>query len=1307
MRQVRGEVPRVLERLVSRSMEKNPSRRYTTPRELAQALREAVPEAFQSPARPAPPQPLAEPAPQPAPAPKAQKRPATPPKPPRPKRRRTSRRWFAFPVAAAAAAIVVVAATAAVSYFGVLGDQAKETVDGRIDSIRDAAGALVPEGGFDCYNARSDEDIVQVISIDPPPGTVLEAGQIIDIAATVRYELDSHDTAEVELYYLLPPEREGDRYSGGSAGFAKREISGRGTVNLRGSFEVPDIPDTEIAVHLQPTLDDVRADGFDCWSSMDRAFAATYYVGDGSEIVEVREAQGSNETPGSVRRTVFTSLGGVNRAIAAVSDVVVASPELSEAEALFPGNGHYYQVVRRKDIGWEEARRAAERMVINGVRGHLATITSREETDWIAQNTDSGSGDLWIGGIQNSDNDSSDNDWRWVTGEKWSFTNWASGEPNDDPDDERFLEIDTTSGEWNDLNGVNGGFVVEFPFGDPVVAVQQLVPPQLRDDRFIECIVGLLGEERIREIAAAGNEPSEEEGRLIRLSCDETVAFQPNGEALVYNVAARIDGTSVLIIKGDDVQWFHANDAAPGRHDFANEPTFINGTEWMPEWPDEPDAENRDCQCYSSKLKEAIPELDLENTNVRIEVHQARGDVSFSEEDDDTLMVKFNDHPSGSDWYEISIIVEPGDGRQAVRRISNSGMRRGATVSGTVTDEDTGLPIAGISMRARPFHDDGPEPPDTETDSEGRYTLAGLSPGTYVIRARDFRRGYILEFFHDSPRADLGDPITVDVAEAIDGIDFELKLGAIVSGQVVDADTGEPINEAQIFASHTDGRGSAWTNTNSSGRYTLRGVPSGEVDIRAQAHGYIQEHVKLQVEGTERVTGTDFDLGIGASISGRVVDAETGQPVSRVYVFADTHSGNGGGNGSDTDFDGRYEISGLAPGTYYVKAEGDRHGYMRVYYGGAQDSNEAEPVRVEASSQVAGIDFQLEQGATIVGRVVDDQSGLPIVNIEVYAGPQNRGHSSWSRTDGNGEYILRGLPAGVMEVGARGLDYIERSLTVVTTDNQPATASDLRLEVGTTISGRVTDEATGRPIANVNIEANRDGGGSSSWANTDRDGRYVVRGIGPGTYRIQAQANEEGYVQEVYDDTFSWDDAREITIKSKEGVGGIDFALAMGGLHLRQDSRRRDGRAHNQRGDLCRTAGRQPDVLDQDRRQRQLHLEGPSRRRDGSRRPGPGLRGGAPEGRNERQPGNHRTGRQVGCGRNDLRPSDGRGYRTSHRQRPDRSQLRQRRIQLVGQHGRGGTVRTQRSRAGYVPHQGPGRQRRLYPGALRRYSQLG
>ena len=875
--------------------------------------------------------------------------------------------------------------------------------------------------------------------------------------------------------------------------------------------------------------------------------------------------------------------------------------------------------------------------------GHLATVTSREEKDWIAQNTDSGSGDLWIGGIQKSNNDGPDSDWRWVTGEQWSFTNWSAGEPNDDPDDERFLEIDTSGGEWNDLNGGNGGFVVEFPFSDPVASVRQLVPPRFGDDRFTECVIELLGEERIREIAAAGSEPDEEEERLIRLKCEEPVAFQPDGEAIVYNVAALIDGVSYLIIKGDEVQWFHTENAAPGRHGFANEPTVINGTEWIPEWPDEPDAENRNCQCFSSELEDAIPELPEDDVDVRIEVHQARGDVSFSEEDERTLVIKFDDHPSSSDWYEVSIIIEPAGSRRAARAVSNFGMTRGATISGTVTDEDTGLPIAGIKMRAHPVSEDRREASDTETDFEGRYTLRGLAPGAYVVRTRDYQRGYILEFFNDSPKFDLADPITVDGADAIDGIDFQLKLGAIISGRVIDADTGDPIADANIYASLIDGRGNAWTNTDSGGRYTLPGVPSGAVDIRVQAHGYIEEHLRLRVEGAERLTGADIELGTGASISGRVVDAETGvpisrvhvrvetnngdccngsdtdfdgryeiaglapgtyfvkaeggrggymgvfyggaldwdgatpvtvtrtspatgidfqlelgtsitgrvvdaetgQPVSRVHVFADANTGRGGGNGSDTDFDGRYEISGLAPGTYFVKAEGERRGYMRVYYGGALGWNGATPVTVTRTSPATGIDFQLDTGTSITGRVVDAETGQPVAGAEVYAGPEDQGQMSWSRTDGEGRYVLRGLPTGVMELGARGLDYIEKRLTVVTGDSGPSTAPDFRMELGATISGTVTDEDTGLPIVNANIEANADGA-FNSWADTDSEGRYVIRGLAPGSYGIKARAEREGYIEELWHDTFNWDDARKITIKGKETFEGIDFELAMG-----------------------------------------------------------------------------------------------------------------------------------------------------------------
>ena len=113
-----------------------------------------------------------------------------------------------------------------------------------------------------------------------------------------------------------------------------------------------------------------RGGGFDCWSSMDRAFAATYTIGGLSEMVEAREPRAApSETLGSPGRAVFTSLGGVNRAIAAISsespravaaisnESPVVEREILISDTFFPGNGHYYAVVRHEGITWKEAKR--------------------------------------------------------------------------------------------------------------------------------------------------------------------------------------------------------------------------------------------------------------------------------------------------------------------------------------------------------------------------------------------------------------------------------------------------------------------------------------------------------------------------------------------------------------------------------------------------------------------------------------------------------------------------------------------------------------------------------------------------------------------------------------------------------------------------------------------------------------------------------------------------------------------------------------------------------------------------------------
>lgn len=132
-------------------------------------------------------------------------------------------------------------------------------------------------------------------------------------------------------------------------------------------------------------------------------------------------------------------------------------------------NNHRYQMIPDK-LRWQEAKARAESM-----GGHLATITSREENDWIASNfikpLPEGLG-VWLGGT----NAGTPSKWRWVTGEAFSFSGWGSGEPNNRKDEPALMFSRGDSGKigWLDLRdeGIGnkdrrGGFLVEWPAARP------------------------------------------------------------------------------------------------------------------------------------------------------------------------------------------------------------------------------------------------------------------------------------------------------------------------------------------------------------------------------------------------------------------------------------------------------------------------------------------------------------------------------------------------------------------------------------------------------------------------------------------------------------------------------------------------------------------------------------------------------------------------------------------------------------------------------------------------------------------------
>lgn len=144
------------------------------------------------------------------------------------------------------------------------------------------------------------------------------------------------------------------------------------------------------------------------------------------------------------------------------------------------GNGNYYGIVNPGDPlpKWLDAKTAAEGLTFQGVGGHLATVTSANENEFIVDNLLTGFkfnkvGSAWLGGFQSPEGIEPAGGWQWVTGEPWIYTNWYAGnhQPNDELGTQDYLEMLGKTvgfnGEWNDIGDEISRFpyIVEFETG--------------------------------------------------------------------------------------------------------------------------------------------------------------------------------------------------------------------------------------------------------------------------------------------------------------------------------------------------------------------------------------------------------------------------------------------------------------------------------------------------------------------------------------------------------------------------------------------------------------------------------------------------------------------------------------------------------------------------------------------------------------------------------------------------------------------------------------------------------------------------
>ncbi len=168
--------------------------------------------------------------------------------------------------------------------------------------------------------------------------------------------------------------------------------------------------------------------------------------------------------------------------ISLFAGLLLAGSSTQAAVVQWSGNGHYYEIIN-KQINWYDAKTEAENMTYLGLQGHLATITSAEENQFLTNTFLSAINNKWLGGFQPPGTGEPNEEWSWVTGEVWNYTNWNTGEPNDVGGEDALSFWSTTNSDgktWNDAPfthnyGSTAGYVVEYQGVAPIPEPSSLV----------------------------------------------------------------------------------------------------------------------------------------------------------------------------------------------------------------------------------------------------------------------------------------------------------------------------------------------------------------------------------------------------------------------------------------------------------------------------------------------------------------------------------------------------------------------------------------------------------------------------------------------------------------------------------------------------------------------------------------------------------------------------------------------------------------------------------------------------------------
>lgn len=484
------------------------------------------------------------------------------------------------------------------------------------------------------------------------------------------------------------------------------------------------------------------------------------------------------------------------------------------------------------------------------------------------------------------------------------------------------------------------------------------------------------------------------------------------------------------------------------------------------------------------------------------------------------------------------------------------------TITGHVHAADTGAPLRHASVHVINRGQRGWA--QAGTDDQGRFVLADLPPGRYMLAAS--KGGYVSMEYGQTRPLEPGRPVDLAAGQTLEHIDVTLLRGGVITGRVLD-DVGEPVVDAFVSPMRSrfingrrrlvaSGRG---TRTDDRGQYRIYGLEPGQYMVQAVWHdsdagdsgdaiSYAPSYYpgtadpgaasRLTVQAGQETASVDFALTAVpvATVSGAAVDS-TGQPLrnGRIVLRETLQTASAvvvtSARTSRTKPDGTFEMVGVLPGSYTLVAYGT----------GFQQGEQGEAPLSVGGQIVDGVRVVTSRGATLTGLVTVDADRPPrfdprtlrVQAIPEIADDDPAARNTVARVDDKWHFSLGGLSdRAYIRIANLPPGWTLEAVHLGDTDTSDApidfTGRDAISGVQLTITDRLSDlsgsvlDGDGHPLTEYvlvifpeDVALRQYPSRYIKAARPDGNGRFEVKGLPGGSYLAAAVGSlDEGEEQD-------------------------------------------------------------------------------------------------------------------------------------------------------------------------------------------------